>query len=132
MLADNIQLERFRRETAAVDIDLLLVWVDRASSLVVRHRDADLLVVAIFGFGFTASASAPMHWIHLQAQLRQAGRIIGRDADEAWAAAVARSDADGAAWLDTNRGRRRFLRARFTVEQFSDPYDGGRFRYGAQ
>jgi hypothetical protein len=132
MLAPPDELARFRTHADDADVDLLLTWVDRASSLVVRHRDADLLVVAVFGFGFAGSAPDPDRWVHLQTQLRQAARIIGRDADEAWAAAIDRSDPSGAAWLDEYRGRRRFLRLKTPVGQFSDPYDGGRFRFGRQ
>jgi hypothetical protein len=132
MLAQPDELARFRTHAERADIDLLLIWVDRASSLAVRHRDADLLVVAVFGFGFAGSAVDPDSWLHLQAQLRQAARIIGRDADEAWAAAIERSDPSGASWLDQYRGRRRFLRLRTPVGQYSDPYDGGRFRFGRQ
>ena len=132
MLAGPDEVARFRADASEAAIGLLLVWVDRSSSLAVRQRDADLLVVAVFGFGFAGSAGRPGDWLHLQSQLRQAARIIGRDAEEAWSAAMAASDAEGAAWLDENRGRRRFLRARFPVGQFSDPYDGGRFRFGRQ
>jgi hypothetical protein len=132
MLAGADEVGRFRHEASADELALLLTWVDRASSLAVRQRDADLLVVAVFGFGFAGSAQGGDNWLHLQSQLRQAARIIGRDADEAWSAAIAASDAEGAAWLGENRGRRRFLRSRFPVGQFSDPYDGGRFRFGRQ
>ena len=132
MLAGADGVGGFRAEADAADIGLLLTWVDRASSVVVRRRDADLLVVAVFGFGFAGSAERPDAWLHLQSQLRQAARIIARDADEAWSAAIADSDPDGAAWLDANRGRRRFLRMRSPIGQFSDPYDGGRFRFGPQ
>jgi hypothetical protein len=132
MLAGPDGAAAFRDAAEPADLGLLLAWVDRASSVVVRPRDADVLVVAVFGFGFASSTADPDRWAHLQAQLRQAARIIGRDADEAWGAAIARSDASGAAWLDENRGRRRFLRLRNPVGQFSDPYDGGRFRFGRQ
>jgi hypothetical protein len=130
MLAGAGDVARFRREAAGDDVDLLLTWVDRASSLAVRRRDPDLLVAAIFAFGFAGSAERPEEWVHLQSQLRQAARIIARDPGDAWSAAIDRSDPDGAVWLDANRGRRRFLRPRYAVEQFSDPYDGGRFRFG--
>ena len=46
MMAGGVELAVFRRDADGVDVDLLLTWVDRASSLVVRHRNADLLVVA--------------------------------------------------------------------------------------
>ncbi len=132
MLSGRGESANLRAEADAADLDLLLTWVDRASSMVVRHRDADLLVVALFAFGFAGSAEDPERWAHLPTQLRQAARIIGRDADEAWAAAIERTDEQGAAWLDDHRGRRRFLRLRNPVGQFSDPYDGGRFRFGRQ
>jgi hypothetical protein len=128
MQSGTEELAALRRDGGA-ELPLLLEWADRASSLAVRRRDADLLVGAVFAFGFADSAGAD-EWSYLQSQLRQATRIIGRDADDTWSAAIARSDDQGAAWLDANRGRRRFFRGGRPPGQFSDPYDGGRFRFG--
>ena len=129
MHAGAEELGELRRLADESDVALLLAWSDRASSLAVRRSDPDLLIEAVFAFGFAESADAP-RWTHLQSQLRQAARIMGRDADEAWVAAIVRSDEPGAAWLDANRGRRRFVRRAPPAEHFSDPYDGGRFRFG--
>jgi hypothetical protein len=129
MQAGAAELKVLRGHAEPDDIALLLAWSDRASSLAVRRGDADLLVEAIFAFGLAESSDA-QRWVHLQSQLRQAARIIGRDPDEAWQAAIARSDEQGAAWLDANRGRRRFVRRVRPAEHYSDPYDGGRFRFG--
>jgi hypothetical protein len=128
MRSSREELAEFR-QNGADELPLLLEWVDRASSLAVRRSDSDLLVEAVFAFGFAESAGAEQ-WSYLQSQLRQATRIIGRNADETWRAAIERSDDPGAAWLDANRGRRRFLRGMRPPGQFSDPYDGGRFRFG--
>jgi hypothetical protein len=122
------ELAALRRD-GTEELQLLLEWADRASSLAVRRSDSELLVEAVFAFGFADSAGAE-RWAYLQAQLRQATRIIGRNADETWRAAIGSSDPQGAAWLDANRGRRRFLRGMRPPGQFSDPYDGGRFRFG--
>ena len=129
MRSDAAELTELRRRAAHEEMALLLEWSDRASSLAVRRRDSDLLVAAVFAFGFAESAGTD-EWAHLQSHLRQATRILNRDADEAWATAIARSDEQGAAWLDRNRGRWRFLRPARPPGQYSDPYDGGRFRFG--
>ena len=129
MQAGAEELGELRRLADPDEIAVLLEWSNRASSLAVRRTDPDLLVEAIFAFGFAESAGAP-GWTHLQSQLRQAARIIGRDSDEAWSSAMARSDDEGARWLDANRGRRRFVRRVPSAEHFSDPYDGSRFRFG--
>ena len=129
MQSDAQELEKLRDHAAAAEHAVLLEWSDRAASRAVRARDSDLLIAAVFAFGFAESAGAA-DWVHLQSQLRAAARIIGRDADEAWAAAIANSDDIGAAWLDQNRGRRRFMRRAPAATHFSDPYDGGRFRFG--
>jgi hypothetical protein len=131
MQAGPAELAELRRLADPDEVALLLEWSDRASSLAVRRGDPDLLVEAVFAFGFAESAAAPM-WVHLQSQLRHAARIIERDPDEAWASAMARSDEQGAAWLDANRGRRRFARRAPHADHFSDPYDGGRFRFGRE
>jgi hypothetical protein len=129
MQSSTAELTELRRQAGPDDAGLLLEWSDRASSLAVRRSDPDLLVEAVFAFGFAESADAS-RWSHLQSQLRQGARIIGRDADDVWAAAIARSDEQGAAWLDDNRGRRRFVRRAPPAVHHSDPYDGGRFRFG--
>lgn len=129
MQADADEVAELRRHADPDDVTILLEWSDRASSLAVRRSDPDLLVEAVFAFGFAESSDAP-RWAHLQSQLRQAARIIGRDPGDAWDAAIALSDEQGAAWLDANRGQRRFMRFMRPPSQFSDPYDGGRFRFG--
>jgi hypothetical protein len=129
MQSEPGDLVELREQADRDNLALLLEWADRASSLAVRRGDPDLLLSAVFAFGFAESAGAD-EWTFLQAQLRQAARIIGRDPDDVWAAAIARSDEPGAAWLDANRGRRRFLRRSRPPVHFSDPYDGGRFRFG--
>ena len=129
MAGGTRELEELRNEGDPDDFDLLLQWGDRASSLAVRRGDADLLVSALFAFGFAESGDQA-RWLHLQSQLRQAARAIGRDPDEVWAVAMSRSDNQGAAWLGVNRGRRRFIRRAPVAIHYSDPYDGGRFRFG--
>ena len=131
MQAGAGELEDLRREATPEDLGLLLAWSDRASSLAVRRSDADLLVEAVFAFGFAESVDSD-RWRHLQSQLRHAARIIGRDPEEVWGAAMAQSDPQGSAWLDANRARRRFVRRTPPALHFSDPYDGGRFRFGRQ